>query len=390
MTVDEIYDMLLEQELGSRAVESPEAMSPVQVPTQMEEAPVGDPAEESAEQTRGLARYRNAAMVGAGGLACAAVGALLGGLGGYFTVSPADAHSIAASAQDAPLANAVNRAAGHTAASPVGGSAVGTATFAGLAGSLTQGISSVASLTSLPSPNLPVIGGLPSGAVPVGTGGNGPTGGGNPPGGGGTPGTTCGGTGLLAILGNLTCDLGNLGSLSSAGGATGLLGTLPGLDGVVSDVTGALGSLSALLPLQSLPTSGLSVPTTGTGGSIGSTTGGGLPLSSVDSVVSGVTSAVGALTGGSLPVLPTSPLPIGSTSTSAAPTTSAPSSTSGGTAVPTLGTPTLGTSGGSTTLNVPLPSTVTGSGTTTGISLGGISIGVTLGGSNSGATLTLP
>ena len=39
------------------------------------------------EGPRGLARYRNAAMVGAGGLACAAVGAFLGGLGGSFTIS---------------------------------------------------------------------------------------------------------------------------------------------------------------------------------------------------------------------------------------------------------------------------------------------------------------
>ena len=49
------------------------------------------------EGPRGLARYRNAAMVGAGGLACAAVGAFLGGLGGYFTIAPAAAHPLASS-----------------------------------------------------------------------------------------------------------------------------------------------------------------------------------------------------------------------------------------------------------------------------------------------------
>ena len=62
------------------------------VPVAAEEAPA------EGEGPRGLARYRNAAMVGAGGLACAAVGAFLGGLGGYFTVNPAAAHSVGSSA----------------------------------------------------------------------------------------------------------------------------------------------------------------------------------------------------------------------------------------------------------------------------------------------------
>ena len=53
-------------------------------------------------------RYRNAALVGAGGLACAAVGAFMGGLGGYFTVAPAAAHAVGATAQDTPLADAIN------------------------------------------------------------------------------------------------------------------------------------------------------------------------------------------------------------------------------------------------------------------------------------------
>ena len=60
-------------------------------PAAAEEAPA------ESEGPRGLARYRNAAMVGAGGLACAAVGAFLGGLGGYFTIAPAAAHPLASS-----------------------------------------------------------------------------------------------------------------------------------------------------------------------------------------------------------------------------------------------------------------------------------------------------
>src|SRR5271168_1373345 len=61
------------------------------------QAPPAAAVETSAESEgpRGLARYRNAAMVGAGGLACAAVGAFLGGLGGAFTISPAAAHPLA-------------------------------------------------------------------------------------------------------------------------------------------------------------------------------------------------------------------------------------------------------------------------------------------------------
>ena len=60
---------------------------------------------------RGLSRYRNAAMVGAGGLTCAAIGAFLGGLGGYFTVNPAAAHPLASAAgPNQQLATAVDQA----------------------------------------------------------------------------------------------------------------------------------------------------------------------------------------------------------------------------------------------------------------------------------------
>ena len=62
------------------------------------------------EGPRGLARYRNAAMVGAGGLACATVGAFLGGLGGAFTISPAAAHPLASATT--PDQSAARRRAG--------------------------------------------------------------------------------------------------------------------------------------------------------------------------------------------------------------------------------------------------------------------------------------
>ena len=104
MNVDEIYDLLLELELGTPATE---ALASDGVrgrrgrrswrsrrPTSLARTDVAETAD-AAEPSRstGFGRYRNAALVGAGGLACAAVGALLGGLGGYFTVAPAAAHA---------------------------------------------------------------------------------------------------------------------------------------------------------------------------------------------------------------------------------------------------------------------------------------------------------
>ena len=90
--------------------------------------------------------YRNAAMVGAGGLACAAVGAFLGGLGGYFTVNPAAAHSVASSSSgspDQPLAAAVNQAYRASAHQSGIGRRSSAASFSSLSGSLTQGIAAL-------------------------------------------------------------------------------------------------------------------------------------------------------------------------------------------------------------------------------------------------------
>ncbi len=90
MTVDEIYDRLLMNELGVSVAE-PDQAEELEPELELTEA---EAMEAELEGPRGLARYRNAAMVGAGGLACAAVGALMGGFGGYFTVSPAAAHPV--------------------------------------------------------------------------------------------------------------------------------------------------------------------------------------------------------------------------------------------------------------------------------------------------------
>ena len=146
---------------------------------------------EGYEGPRGLSRYRNAAMVGAGGLACAAVGAFLGGLGGYFTVNPASAHTVASSSTpDQPLAAVVNQAY-RASALQSGSAAVAAASFSSLSGALTTGIGPFQTL-SYPSPvNLPVPA-LPLGAVGStggnGSGGTGGTGGGTGTGTAGAPG----------------------------------------------------------------------------------------------------------------------------------------------------------------------------------------------------------
>ncbi len=108
---------------------------------------------------RGLARYRNAAMVGAGGLACAAVGAFLGGLGGYFTVHPAAAHASGLVLLTGPgrwpaAANQVDEAV----STARGSSAVIAASFSSLSGPLTQGIAPLHWLTAgTGSPPLPPL-----------------------------------------------------------------------------------------------------------------------------------------------------------------------------------------------------------------------------------------
>ena len=139
MSFDEMYDEMLHDEFRSRGKHAaPEAVA------------------EEHEGPRGLSRFRTAAAVGAGGLACAAVGAFLGGLGGYFTVNPAAAHSLASStAQEQPLAAAVNQAY-RSSPSLSGSAAVAAASFSSLSGSLTQGIAPFQALTYDPPMNLPV------------------------------------------------------------------------------------------------------------------------------------------------------------------------------------------------------------------------------------------
>ncbi len=286
MSFDEMYDEMLHGEFssqGKHAAKAPVETAPVVTDVRgkhaVAEASAVDAAEtgevaEVAERPRGFQRYRTAALVGAGGLTCAAAGAFLGGLGGYFTISPAAAHPLASPTvtQDLPLAQAVSNA-GHSssAGSAKGTSAVAAADFSKASGSLTQGIAPFATLTSEPLANLPVVSlpTQPSTSSVTGTDGtdNGGTTGGTGGDNGGGGGTTTGGTtgcasgtndlGLTCILDSLTSALSNLGSLSGGGDPANLLTNLvPSLSGVVTDVTGTLQNLTSLLPIASLPVTG--------------------------------------------------------------------------------------------------------------------------------------
>lgn len=384
MSFDEMYDEMLHDEFSARGKHQAEvaAAEPelVESTSRGRHAAAEEPA---AERPRGFQRYRTAGLVGTGGLACAVAGAFLGGLGGYFTISPAAAHAVATPTvtQDLPLAQAVGHGS-HSSAGAHGTSAVLAAQFSKAFGSLTQGIAPFASLTSQPLGNLPV-GRLPGlgGTGGSGTGGtgNGTVDGGS---GGGTPTAPAPGCSLdlNCILTGLTSTLSNLGSLTGDGGSGTLLDSL---DGVVTDVTGTLQYLTALLPIASLPLPTGGIPTTvlagtGSGGvpvtSAPATTGGGSTnpvvsaLAPVLNTVGSVTDALGS-TGTPSPSLP---LP-----TTTGVTTSTPTSSDS-------------SSGGSTTVNVPLPLPLSDTSTTTTITIGGLTVGVSSSGSTSGLTLTLP
>ncbi len=415
MSFDEMYDEVLHGEFRSsgkhQAKAAPIVAVPADVVTRARHVAADEPAPEVDDRPRGFQRYRTAALVGAGGMACATAGAFLGGLGGYFTVSPAAAHPVASSTitQDLPLAQAVNHAAHATAAVPssaTGTAAKDAASISNVSGSLTQGIAPFTTLTSEPLQNLPVVGlpGLPvtsTGTDGTGTGSG--TGGGTNGTGGGTDGTGCSSTssdlGLTCILQSLTGALSNLGSLSG-GSSDPLGGLVPALSGVVSDVTGTLANLTSLLPLASLPLptgggttvlAGSSNPvTTGTPsttgiGSLASS--GSSPVGALAPVLNGVTSLVSGVLGSSGSSAPSIPsLPLGGLTGGGLSVPSLPVTTpSGSTAPPpTVSAPTDPTSGGNT-INVPLPLPIT----VPTISIGGLTIGINST-QGSGLNLTLP
>jgi hypothetical protein len=437
MSFDEMYDEMLQGEFnshGKHAAKAAVEATPAPVVSEARgkhavlEASTVDDAEtgevaEVAERPRGFQRYRTAALVGAGGMACAAAGAFLGGLGGYFTISPAAAHPLASPTvtQDLPLAQAVSNAT-HSASSgsAKGTSAVAAADFSKPSGSLTQGIAPFATLTSEPLANLPVVS-LPTqpGTSSV-TGSDGTDNGGTGTGStggtgdnGGSGGTTTGGLtgcasgtsdlGLTCILDSLTSalsNLGSLGSLSGGGDPTNVLTNLmPSLSGVVTDVTGTLQNLTSLLPIASLPSGGGTGGTTVLAGAASplttgspSTTGGGASNAATSPIVSAlspVLNSVAAVAGGvtgSTPSLPSLPL-ASSGGTSSIPSLPVQSSSGSTPAAPTV-TTSGSSSGTSNTINVPIPVPLPID--TPTVSIGGLSIGINTTDSGGGLTLTLP
>lgn len=199
MTFDQMYDEMLDLEFSARGRHAKaEVVQPAEAiaagasasharHAKAESVEADEVAPSVPERPTGLARYRNAALVGAGGLACATVGALLGGLGGYFTVSPAGAHAVASTKADGSSSPSVHRPA-HSSDSTANSGLPATG-FSPVSGGLTQAGSGVGSITASPSPNAP-LSGVPVRGGPIaggsGSGGSGATGGNGSTGGGGT------------------------------------------------------------------------------------------------------------------------------------------------------------------------------------------------------------
>jgi hypothetical protein len=367
-----------------------------------------EPVAEETEGPRGLSRFRTATMVGAGGLACAAIGAFFGGLGGSFTIDPTATHSVASSnSPEQTLAATVNQAYGSAPASS-GPGAAAAASFSPVSGPLTRGIAAFQTLMGDPSTNLPVttlsLGGF---GIPGATG---TAGAGTAGVGGGGVATGCtsaqGALGVSCILDDLTSILGGLGTAESIPSSP-LDGLAPTL--AVSEVTGTLSYLNSLVPVTGLPTTGL--PTTGlpTGLPTGGLTTTGLPptvlgllAASVPATAGGGSSAplpgaaalaqalsgVGGSPGGSTTTSTVPSLPLPPTGATVPSVPSLPVTTPSG-SLPAPATVTTPSSSGSSTVNVPLPALPVPVSTPT-ISGGGISVGMSSSGSTSGLTLTMP
>ena len=355
MSFDEMNDEMLHDEFRSRGASRGKHAAP-------------ETAGEGYEGPRGLSRYRNAAMVGAGGLACAAVGAFLGGLGGYFTVNPAAAHTVASSSTpDQPLAAVVNQA--YRASALQSGSAAGRVLLVAL-GRPDPGH------RALPDALVPLAGEPPRACAPSGRCGvdgrqwlgryRRHRGGAGTGGGTGT-GSGCAANqsdlGLGCILDTLTGLLGDLGSLQ--GEPTGALnGLMPTLSSVVADVTGMLSNLGSLLPTSSLPVPTAGLPTTGLGpvtGSVPASNGGrtqvpGPGVSALNPVLNGIAAAVGGSSGPSEP--PSRRCRCRRPAARRLTLPGLPITTPGGSlpAPPTVGTPSAPSTGGGTNTNIPLPS----------------------------------
>jgi hypothetical protein len=395
MSFDEMYDEMLHDEFR------------------------GGSAPKVSKRASGLARYRTAALVSAGGLAAATAGAFLGGLGGYFTVSPASGSPLTSTSTEVPLAAAAQAAAVQAAsvapaAAKAAAGASGTvtsvtndapggavATFAAAAGPLLNGVAPIT------APSSSTDNGAGDGTTAPVTSGT--TTSGNQGGSGlGQAGQILS-LSLNEILGNLTAAINDIVTLpqNPTGSLTGLITPLTG---VLTDVTGTLMDLSSLMPLPTslgtlpvvsalapalsgAPSAGPSHTTAAPAKSGGPST----AATALAPVLNSVAATVGSLTGGNVPTIPSLPLP--STSGLLPTVPSLPVTTTNGTkpslpviAVPGIPVtvpvpvPTVTSTAGSTCVSVPTPSLPVNIALPP-IKVGPISVGVKTSGSSTGATV---
>jgi hypothetical protein len=396
MSFDELYDNMLHDEFRG--------------------TPEGDSGAHGLQGVRhslaSSSRSRTVALVASGGLACAVVGALLGGLGGEFGVSPASAHSLSSSSDFVPLTQLANAAfsvpqvIAPAVVKPKGGS-----------------LSSVGgnTVTSLPTTLGGVVKGITAAdpATPVLDASQSPTGistvadttsknGGADV---GTKSTSANPLdavtgvltdGLSGVLTDLTASLRGIMALPSNPSA-GLTGAVGPLVNVLSDLSSTLSNLIAILPAPTtLGTPGLPVvlagaPVVSNGSAI--TSGAAAPSVSglPKTVTSTITPLLGSLTapitgvvapdpsfGSGLPSLPTVPLPVfGSTPLPSLPVISTVVSSLP--TLPTVDLPILPTASTGTPtcvstppVSLPLPTGISGV-----ITLGPVSLGVNIGSSSS-------
>jgi len=365
MSFDEMYDEMMHEEFRASA-------------------PGGS------SSLRGLARYRTTALISAGGLACAAAGAFLGGLGGYFPVSPSSASPLTSSSEQVPLAAASNasyhpqRAASATRAAssaPSHSANVardsGTATFAVAPGPRLNGAAPLTGPSVSPPATTPPAGSTP----PVTT---------TPPGNAPQGGQIITAS-LNEILGNLTGALKGVLALPAAPSAASLSAVVTPLSGIVSDMTGTLSNLGSLIPLSgagSLPVVSTLAPSNGSAAS--SRSGPSSAASALAPVLNSVAASLGGSTGSGLPSIPS--LPLTGVGGSAPAVPSLPVTTPSGSlpTLPVITVPPLpvGTTGGSgTCVTVPVPALPLPS---IPLHLGPVSVGVNTSGDSSGATVCVP
>jgi hypothetical protein len=395
MSFDELYDDILHDEFRS--------------------APIGGEAAHGMHAARHAlgspSRSRTVALVASGGLACAVVGAFLGGLGGEFGVSPASAHALNSSSDFVPLSSLADAAFhSHSAASPAAVAAAKNEVISTLSGNtvttLPTTLGGVVKGITAADPASPVLdtsnspGGISDAVNTTGT-----------QSGSGSPVTDTNpvdgvvsdlSIGLNGVLSNLTAALSGIVSLPNDPTA-GLTGVVEPLSGVLTSLSSTLVGLTTVLPVPTqLTTSPIltGAPTSEAPAVTNSSHAPASPVAAVTKTVSGVVNTVTAPvtsvlapvvgSGSGLPSLPTAPL-LPTTSDSPLPSLPVVAPTSSAPILPPVTIPILPTS--STTPptctttpilpSVPLPTVALGT-----VSLGAVSVGVNVGGTTSTTVCT--